>query len=151
MNEDEAWESAKRPVTEFVDSIKDMHSNIDKLIEFYTKHSCPLSAGPQLGGQKQLSSTNDDVKDETGSRQTLSPLSCAKLEIAMVFAMNTCYWLHLVTNGEDPTKDKISKDFERTRLFINRAKEVDDAMRDNNSSIKRVKMEYQPISDSIAK
>lgn len=144
MNEDEIWETARKPVTEFVDAIKEMRSNVDELVKFYLKHASSMKSQSQLDPitttqiKQEPHSTNTDKDNQN---LMLSPLACAKLELAIVFAINTCYWLYLVTNGEDPSKSKISKDLERIRLFMNRAKEVDESLSETGPCTKRAKID----------
>lgn len=150
MNEDEIWELAKKPVTEFVDSIKEMDLNVDKLVKFYLKHTRleqqQLSGASKICKSQEVVSSAQEVpmdedtnNDEANNQQLLSPLACAKLEIAIVYAINTCYWMYLVTHGEDPAKNEISKDLERIRLFMNRAREVEQSVRDSCSTAKKAR------------
>lgn len=142
MNDSEIWELAKKPVTEFVNSIKEMELNVDRLVKFYLKYTKQQSSEtPML---MDNSSDSMDIEQTSMKQpQTLSPLACAKLELAIVFAINTCYWMYLVTQGEDPSKCEISKDFERIRLFMNRAKEVEESLSDSCSSAKRPKIDKE--------
>lgn len=139
MDDEEIWELARKPVTEFVESIKEMDLNVDKLVKFYLKHtksdrtSHPVTRHSLANDQVPMEAEDED-------REILSPLSCAKLELAIVFAISTCYWMYLVTHGEDPRKNDISKDIERIRLFMNRAKEVEESLADPCSSAKRPKI-----------
>lgn len=128
MNDDDFWELARKPVTEFVEAIKEMDLNVNQLVEFYLKHR-----DPAIDSDQQQGHANQD------KFPILSPLACAKLELAIVFAINTCYWMYLVTHGENPSKNEISKDIERVRLFMNRAKEVE-KLSESCSSAKRPKV-----------
>lgn len=135
MDDNEIWELAKKPVEEFIESIKEMNVNVDRLVKFYlkyTKEQPKLLANSSSIGRTSLA--NDQ-------QQVLSPLACAKLELAIVFAINSCYWMYLVTHGQDPTKNEISKDLERIRLFMNRAKEVEDSLTGTSASVKRPKID----------
>lgn len=137
MNDDDIWELASKPVTEFVGAIKGMELNVDKLVKFYLEHR----------QQEQFKTIGQAGVIEGGSektnKQTLSPLACAKLELAIVFAINTCYWVYLVTHGEDPGKNEISKDLERIRLFMNRAREVEESLLETSYSAKRPKIDKE--------
>lgn len=126
---DEIWEQT----TEFVDSVKEMDSNVKRLVEFYSKHK-------KEAQKQQLRHSETSLTDE---KPILSPLARAKLELSIVFAINACYWIYLVTHGEDPKKNEISKDIDRIRLFMNRAKEVEDSLPDSDSSAKRPKIDKE--------
>lgn len=143
MNDDEIWDLARKPVTEFVESIKQMDLSVDKLVKFYLKYkrqdSSETTISKTIKGA-QSGSRETRLKEE---RKTLSPLAAAKLELAIVFAINTCYWMYLVTHGEDPGKKEISKDLDRIRLFMNRAKEVENSLPESRSSSKRPKIDRE--------
>lgn len=145
MNDDEIWELARKPVTEFVESIKQMDLNVDKLVKFYLKYRKQDSSVTTISRPiKETSGCPPKeitrLKEET---RTLSPLATAKLELAIVFAINTCYWMYLVTHGEDPGKKEISKDLERIRLFMIRAREVESSLPESRSSSKRPKIDRE--------
>lgn len=129
MDDEEIWKTIREPVTKFTKSIEAMKLNVDKLIKFYLDHA-RNSAGPQMSG-------NDD------KCQKLSPLALAKLELYVVYAINACYWLCLVTHGEDPRISEVTKTIERIRLFMNRAKEVEDSIHATNNSAKRPKIDKE--------
>lgn len=134
MNDDEIWELAKQPVTEFIDSIKDMKVRIEKLVEFYMSQT----RNKANEGIEAKACQEQDIK------QTLSPLAKAKLELAIVFSINACYWMYLVSHGEDPQKNDIAKDIERVRLFMNRAQEVERSlMPEKKSGVKRPKIDKE--------
>lgn len=142
MNDAEIWELAKKPVTEFVDSIKELNLNVDRLVKFYIKYAKPQSSEtPMLVDTTSNSIDTKQIKKE--NQQILSPLACAKLELAIVFAINTCYWMYLVTQGEDPSKNEISKDVERIKLFMSRAREVEESSTESCSSAKRPKIDKE--------
>lgn len=143
MNDDEIWDLARKPVTEFVESIKQMQLNVDKLVKFYIKYRREDSnetISKTINGAGLLAPADKRLKEE---KQTLSPLASAKIELAIVFAINTCYWMYLVTNGEDPTKNVIAKDLERIKLFMNRAQEVEDSQSQTPSSAKRPRIDRE--------
>lgn len=129
------------PVTEFVDSIKEMQCHVDKLVKFYMKHT------GQARSQSADRTDQTDQQDKQAKDEVLSPLACAKLELAIVFAIYTCYWLYLVTNGEDPSKNAISKDLERIRLFMKRAKEINESIGETGPTTKKVKKEPQEMEE----
>lgn len=143
MNDDEIWDLARKPVTEFIEAIQEMNVNVDRLIKFYhryTKFEC--------GVDSHQTESDVPMEQDTSDDRVLSPLACAKLQLAIVFAINACYWMYLVTEGEDPQKNEISKDIERIRLFMNRAKEVERAMMEPCHSAKRPKINAQPMEST---
>lgn len=139
MNDDEIWDLAGKPVAEFIESIKEMDLNVDRLVKFYLEHTRQNQSEKVDGPIKQHGTRPNDKL--TDNKQILSPLACAKLELAIVFSINTCYWMYLVTHGEDPNKNDISKDIERIRLFMNRAKEVEESSTGSCSSSKRPRID----------
>jgi len=139
MDGDEIWNLAGKPVTEFVESIAEMRTNVDKLIKFYLEHCRDESSDLPM----VIDGQNCKLARSHGERQSLSPLAKAKLELSIVFALNTCYWLYLVTEGEDPSKNTIYKDVERIKLFMNRAKEVEILLSGVCSSTKKLKTTEQ--------
>lgn len=145
MNDDEIWDLARKPVTEFVESIKQMDLDVDKLVKFYLKYRKQDSSETTVS--KTIKGTQSSPTKETTrlkeERKTLSPLASAKLELAIVFAINTCYWMYLVSHGEDPSKKEISKDLDRIRLFMNRAQEVESSLPESRSSSKRPKIDRE--------
>lgn len=171
--EEELWEVARKPVTDFSESIGEVKRNVDRLVDFYIKHvrnnntitatakqttTTIVSNQPTQSkeimqikdantskeqSRQQETGTNKNPTTINGAQSTLSPLACAKLELAVVFAINTCYWLCLVTHGEDPKKSEIIKQIERIRLFMDRAKEVEESVYGINSSVKRPKIDKE--------
>lgn len=135
MNADEEmWKEVGRPITEFADAIKDMKLNVDKLLAFYRKHVQGDNGGPSTSDNQQTKEVPME-EDQDQERSVLSPLAVAKLQLAIVFAMNTCYWTYLVTDGVDPRKHKIAEDFERIRLFMRRAKAIEDSSDEQRPSV----------------
>lgn len=130
--EEEMWNEIGKPVTEFVDAVKDMKLNVDKLVAFYHKHVQGYGGTATKDGASEGEVPME--QDQDSERMVLSPLAVAKLQLSIVFAMNTCYWTYLVTMGVDPRKHKIADDFERIRLFMRRAEAIEDSMDDRRAS-----------------
>lgn len=126
MEDDEIWKVIKEPVDKFTDSIQDLKTNIDKLLRFYNEHTNQNSG---IIDKSQTKSEDQPSSDKAKSDNQLSPISLAKLELAIVYAMNTCYRLCLVTHGQNPEEHaEIVKDFGRIKLFMKRAKEVEQSL-----------------------
>lgn len=117
MKEEELWKVIKRPVTDFVKATKQMESHINRLVDFYLQNAIATQS-PAM---------------HTASQSALSPLAVAKIELAIVFALNACYWMCLVTHGQDPQENDIKKELQRLKLFMNRAKEVEESLLFPNS------------------
>lgn len=137
MDDDEIWKVIKEPVNEFTESIKGIKANIDKLISFYMTNTNQIVIKKE-NSQRNVSPSHE--KEQVSPHMPLSPVSLAKLQLAIVYAINTCYKLCLITHGENPDKDVVTKELERIKLFMNRAKEVEESLTNNktcNNSAKR--------------
>lgn len=130
MDDEEIWKTIKEPVTRFTESIKAIRTNVDRLINFYHQHVAICAP------------TTDSKICNDNETKKLSPLALAKLEISIVHALNACYWLCLITHGEDPSNTEVSKTLERIKLFMNRAREVEESTKTSDSlSCKRPKID----------
>lgn len=124
MSEEDIPEKITKPLIKLSESINSMKSHVDKLILFYREHA------------NKVRSSLDNAQEDND--ESLSPLSMAKLDIALVYSLNACYWLSLVTHGQDPRATDVTKTIERIKMFMNRSKDVEESIRSrNNSSAKR--------------
>lgn len=140
MDDEEIWKVIKEPVDNFTGSIQDMKTNIEKLITFYLEHT-----DQTLLNQKSLTLSSEERPSlkSTNTQLPLSPISIAKMQLAIVYAMNTCYKLCLVTHGQNPNANTdVVKEFERIKLFMKRAKQVEESL----PNYKKDKMFKEPSS-----
>ncbi|MCJ8730825.1 hypothetical protein PDJAM_G00188810 [Pangasius djambal] len=61
-----------------------------------------------------------------GDRLKLGPLEQAKLDLMSAYALNSLYWMYLVTQGVNPKDHGIKQELERVRTYMNRVKEITD-------------------------
>ncbi|XP_076141212.1 nuclear nucleic acid-binding protein C1D [Alosa pseudoharengus] len=81
------------------------------------------------GFDTSLGSVNDVVqKLVTTSRndQKLDPLEQAKLDLMSAFALNSLFWMYLVTQGINPKEHGIKQELERIRVHMNKVKDIMD-------------------------
>lgn len=128
MDDDEIWKVIKEPVDSFTGSIQDLKTNIERLITFYLKHTNQTLVNQRE--KSQISSTEKRPSSKSSdNQQQLSPISRAKMQLAIVYAMNTCYRLCLVTHGQNPNENPdVTKEYERIKLFMKRAKKVEESL-----------------------
>ncbi|XP_062375926.1 nuclear nucleic acid-binding protein C1D [Sardina pilchardus] len=64
----------------------------------------------------------------TASRneQKLDPLEQAKLDLMSAYALNSLFWMYLVTQGINPKEHGIKQELERIRAHMNKVKEITD-------------------------
>ncbi|KAI7805538.1 nuclear nucleic acid-binding protein C1D [Triplophysa rosa] len=56
----------------------------------------------------------------------LNPLDQAKLDLMSVYALNSMFWMYLVTQGVNPKDHGIKQELERIRTCMNKVKEIAD-------------------------
>ncbi|XP_051946319.1 nuclear nucleic acid-binding protein C1D isoform X2 [Xyrauchen texanus] len=56
----------------------------------------------------------------------LDPLDQAKLDLMSVYALNSMFWMYLVTQGVNPKDHGIKQELERIRTYMNKVKEITD-------------------------
>ncbi|KAG5266560.1 hypothetical protein AALO_G00233510 [Alosa alosa] len=81
------------------------------------------------GFDTSLGSVNDVVqKLVTTSRndQKLDPLEQAKLDLMSAYALNSLFWMYLVTQGINPKEHGIKQELERIRAHMNKVKDITD-------------------------
>ncbi|XP_012675323.2 nuclear nucleic acid-binding protein C1D [Clupea harengus] len=81
------------------------------------------------GFDTSLGSVNDVVKKLMASsknEQKLDPLEQAKLDLMSAYAMNSLFWMYLVTQGINPKEHGIKQELERIRTHMNKVKEITD-------------------------
>ncbi|KAF4090075.1 hypothetical protein AMELA_G00047790 [Ameiurus melas] len=61
-----------------------------------------------------------------GDNLKLGPLEQAKLDLMSVYALNSLFWMYLVTQGVNPKDHGIKQELERIRTNMNRIKEITD-------------------------
>ncbi|XP_030627602.1 nuclear nucleic acid-binding protein C1D [Chanos chanos] len=54
----------------------------------------------------------------------LDPLEQAKLDLMSAYALNSLFWMYLVTQGVNPKEHGIKQELERIRTYMNRVKEI---------------------------
>lgn len=81
------------------------------------------------GFDTSLGSVNDVVQKllaVSRSDQKLDPLEQAKLDLMSVYALNSLFWMYLVTQGVNPKDHGIKQELERIRTYMNKVKEITD-------------------------
>uniref|UniRef100_UPI00358E6B2D nuclear nucleic acid-binding protein C1D-like n=1 Tax=Myxine glutinosa TaxID=7769 RepID=UPI00358E6B2D len=63
-----------------------------------------------------LAASQDEVQ------QKLEPLEQAKLQMVSAFAINSLFWMYLVTQGVDPKEHPIKQELDRVRTYMNKVK-----------------------------
>ncbi|XP_032882225.1 nuclear nucleic acid-binding protein C1D [Amblyraja radiata] len=58
--------------------------------------------------------------------QKLDPLEQAKLDLASAYALNSLFWIYLVTQGINPKEHAVKQELERIRTYMNKVKEISD-------------------------
>ncbi|XP_067277207.1 nuclear nucleic acid-binding protein C1D [Pseudorasbora parva] len=56
----------------------------------------------------------------------LDPLDQAKLDLMSAYALNSMFWMYLVTQGVNPKDHAIKQELERIRTHMNKVKEITD-------------------------
>ncbi|XP_058508189.1 nuclear nucleic acid-binding protein C1D [Solea solea] len=56
----------------------------------------------------------------------LDALDQAKLDLMSAYALNSLFWMYLVTQGVNPRDHGIKQELERIRTYMNRVKEITD-------------------------
>ncbi|TRY98820.1 hypothetical protein DNTS_035638 [Danionella cerebrum] len=56
----------------------------------------------------------------------LDPLEQAKLDLMSAYALNSIFWMYLVTQGVNPKDHAIKQELERIRTYMNKVKEITD-------------------------
>ncbi|XP_051773669.1 nuclear nucleic acid-binding protein C1D [Ctenopharyngodon idella] len=56
----------------------------------------------------------------------LDPLDQAKLDLMSAYALNSMFWMYLVTQGVNPKDHAIKQELERIRAYMNKIKEITD-------------------------
>uniref|UniRef100_A0A8C4Q6F4 Nuclear nucleic acid-binding protein C1D n=1 Tax=Eptatretus burgeri TaxID=7764 RepID=A0A8C4Q6F4_EPTBU len=60
--------------------------------------------------------TRDEVQHK------LEPLEQAKVQMVSAFAINSLFWMYLVTQGVDPKEHPIKQELDRVRTYMNKVK-----------------------------
>ncbi|KAG1949562.1 nuclear nucleic acid-binding protein C1D [Pimephales promelas] len=58
--------------------------------------------------------------------RNLDPLDQAKLDLMSAYALNSMFWMYLVTQGVNPKDHAIKQELERIRTYMNKVKEITD-------------------------
>ncbi|XP_067900386.1 nuclear nucleic acid-binding protein C1D [Heterodontus francisci] len=58
--------------------------------------------------------------------QKLDPLEQAKLDLASAYALNSMFWIYLITQGINPKEHAVKQELERIRTYMNKVKEITD-------------------------
>ncbi|KAL1263413.1 hypothetical protein QQF64_006152 [Cirrhinus molitorella] len=56
----------------------------------------------------------------------LDPLDRAKLDLMSAYALNSMFWMYLVTQGVNPKDHAIKQELDRIRTHMNKIKEITD-------------------------
>ncbi|XP_016304997.1 nuclear nucleic acid-binding protein C1D-like [Sinocyclocheilus anshuiensis] len=56
----------------------------------------------------------------------LDPLDRAKLDLMSAYALNSMFWMYLVTQGVNPKDHAIKQELDRIRTYMNKVKEITD-------------------------
>ncbi|XP_016124330.1 nuclear nucleic acid-binding protein C1D isoform X1 [Sinocyclocheilus grahami] len=56
----------------------------------------------------------------------LDPLERAKLDLMSAYALNSMFWMYLVTQGVNPKDHAIKQELDRIRTYMNKVKEITD-------------------------
>ncbi|XP_059421543.1 nuclear nucleic acid-binding protein C1D [Carassius carassius] len=56
----------------------------------------------------------------------LDPLDQAKLDLMSAYALNSMFWMYLVTQGVNPKDHAIKQELDRIRTYMNKVKEITD-------------------------
>ncbi|KAA0717567.1 Nuclear nucleic acid-binding protein C1D [Triplophysa tibetana] len=56
----------------------------------------------------------------------LNPLDQAKLDLMSLYALNSMFWMYLMTQGVNPKEHGIKQELERIRTYMNKVKEIAD-------------------------
>ncbi|EEC00825.1 nuclear nucleic acid-binding protein C1D [Ixodes scapularis] len=67
-----------------------------------------------------LVSSLDDSTNE------LLPLDKARLDLTILYAMNSLFWMYLSTTGEDPKQHGVRRELERIKEYMVRARQIAD-------------------------
>lgn len=65
-------------------------------------------------------------KSQAEVAEQLSPLDKARLDLSLLYTLNSLYWIYLCTAGEDPKQHTVRRELERVKEYMNRAKQIAD-------------------------
>ncbi|KAI5606936.1 nuclear nucleic acid-binding protein C1D, partial [Silurus asotus] len=92
---------------------------------------CPTEITEYLTGfVSSVSSVQDVIQTlmsvSKGDHLKLGALEQAKLDLMSAYALNSLFWMYLVTQGVNPKDHGIKQELERIRTYMNRIKEITD-------------------------
>ncbi|XP_075721927.1 ribosomal RNA processing 47 isoform X1 [Rhipicephalus microplus] len=56
----------------------------------------------------------------------LSPLDKARLDLTLLYSLNSLFWMYLCTLGEDPKQHSVRQELDRVKEYMTRAKQIAD-------------------------
>uniref|UniRef100_A0A224YYM4 Nuclear nucleic acid-binding protein C1D n=1 Tax=Rhipicephalus zambeziensis TaxID=60191 RepID=A0A224YYM4_9ACAR len=97
------------PCREFPDEIKEQSRAF---------HSALLNVKETLS---PILAANQEVVTEE-----LSPLDKARLDLTLLYSLNSLFWMYLCTVGEDPKQHSVRRELDRVKEYMTRAKQIAD-------------------------
>ncbi|KAH6925131.1 hypothetical protein HPB50_001177 [Hyalomma asiaticum] len=58
--------------------------------------------------------------------EPLSPLDKARLDLTLLYTLNSLFWMYLCTVGEDPKQHSVRRELDRVKEYMTRAKQIAD-------------------------
>uniref|UniRef100_G3MS98 Nuclear nucleic acid-binding protein C1D n=1 Tax=Amblyomma maculatum TaxID=34609 RepID=G3MS98_AMBMU len=65
-------------------------------------------------------------KNQQDVTEALSPLDKARLDLTLLYSLNSLFWMYLCTVGEDPKQHAVRRELERVKEYMVRAKQIAD-------------------------
>ncbi|NWR44376.1 C1D protein, partial [Regulus satrapa] len=80
--------------------------------------------------EKSLGSVDEMLKTMMSVSRSelmqLDPLEQAKLDLVLVYTLNSMFWVYLATQGINPKEHPVKQELERIRTYMNKVKEITD-------------------------
>ncbi|XP_028513178.1 nuclear nucleic acid-binding protein C1D [Exaiptasia diaphana] len=65
-----------------------------------------------------LETSVEDIKDQ------LDPIECAKLDLVVAYAINSMFWMFLITQGIDPKNHPVRQELDRIKKYMGKVKDA---------------------------
>ncbi|XP_031557976.1 nuclear nucleic acid-binding protein C1D-like isoform X2 [Actinia tenebrosa] len=65
-----------------------------------------------------LETSIEDIKEK------LEPLECAKLDLVLAYAINSMFWMYLITQGINPKEHPVRQELDRIKKYMGKVKEA---------------------------
>ncbi|XP_077491492.1 ribosomal RNA processing 47 isoform X2 [Amblyomma americanum] len=65
-------------------------------------------------------------KNEQDVTEGLTPLDKARLDLTLLYSLNSLFWMYLCTVGEDPKQHAVRRELDRVKEYMVRAKQIAD-------------------------